>query len=144
MQHGEFLSEHFLLGLSLQFSSQHASVSSEPKSPASHSSSPSTLKLPQKLSSGSVKHLDDLANSTWIYKILSKKSMFFNYEIRPKICSVFQNVWSLDMTWKFFYNQWWFGSLCLRIFPITSLTFLMNRRLQGENFLLLTSYPDTE
>ena len=65
MQQGEFLSEHLALGLSLQFSSQQESVSSEPRRPASHSSSPSTLRLPQKLSSGSVKHRLDLAKRTW-------------------------------------------------------------------------------
>ena len=64
-QQGEFLSEHRALGLNLQFSSQHESVSSDPSKPASHSSSPSTRKFPQKLSSGSVKHLDDLASNTF-------------------------------------------------------------------------------
>ena len=64
-QHGEFLSEHFALDLSLQFSSQHESVSSDPRRPASHSSSPSTRRLPQKLSSGSVKHRVDFARRTF-------------------------------------------------------------------------------
>ena len=67
-QHGEFLSEHLAFVLNLQFSSQQASVSSDPRRPASHSSSPSTRRFPQKLSSGSVKHRDDLARSTFFDK----------------------------------------------------------------------------
>lgn len=63
-QQGEFLSEHLALGRNLQFSSQHESVSSDPRRPASHSSSPSTRKFPQKLSSGSVKQREDLAKRT--------------------------------------------------------------------------------
>lgn len=51
---------------SLQFLSQQASLSSVPNKPASHSSSPSTRKLPQKDSSGSEKHLPDLACNTFL------------------------------------------------------------------------------
>jgi len=65
-QHGEFLSLHAApwLRRSLQFLSQQASLSSVPSNPASHSSSPSTRKLPQKDSSGSEKQRPDLACST--------------------------------------------------------------------------------
>lgn len=51
---------------SLQFLSQHASLSSVPRSPASHSSSPSTRKFPQNDSSGSEKHRPDLACNTFL------------------------------------------------------------------------------
>lgn len=51
---------------SLQFLSQHESLSSVPKRPASHSSSPSTLKLPQNDSSGSEKQRPDLACRTFL------------------------------------------------------------------------------
>jgi len=51
---------------SLQFLSQHESLSSVPKRPASHSSSPSTLKLPQNDSSGSEKQRPDLACKTFL------------------------------------------------------------------------------
>lgn len=54
------------LRLSLQTLSQQASLSSVPNNPASHSSSPSTLKLPQNDSSGSEKHLPDFACSTFL------------------------------------------------------------------------------
>lgn len=65
-QHGEFLSLQTApwLRRSLQFLSQHASLSSVPKRPASHCSSPSTRKLPQNDSSGSEKQRPDLACST--------------------------------------------------------------------------------
>lgn len=62
-QHGEFLSLQTApwFFLSLQFLSQHISLSSVPSNPASHSSPPSTRKLPQKLSSGSEKQRPDFA-----------------------------------------------------------------------------------
>ncbi|MFN9942346.1 MAG: hypothetical protein ACK56I_23025 [bacterium] len=63
-QQGEFLSEQMLPSFSVQFSLQQGSRSSEPSRPASHSSSPSTRRLPQNDSSGSVKHRDDLASNT--------------------------------------------------------------------------------
>lgn len=65
-QQGEFLSLHKApwFRRSLQFLSQHASLSSVPRRPASHSSSPSTRKLPQNDSSGSEKHRPDFACST--------------------------------------------------------------------------------
>lgn len=50
--------------LNLQSLSQHGSLSSVPNKPASHSSSPSTRRFPQKLSSGSEKHRPDLACRT--------------------------------------------------------------------------------
>lgn len=50
--------------LSLQFLSQHESLSSVPNRPASHSSLPSTLRLPQNDSSGSEKQRADLACNT--------------------------------------------------------------------------------
>lgn len=52
------------LRLNLQSLSQQGSLSSVPKRPASHSSSPSTLRLPQKLSSGSEKQRPDFACNT--------------------------------------------------------------------------------
>lgn len=51
---------------SLQFLSQHKSLSSVPRRPASHSSSPSTLKFPQNDSSGSEKQRPDLACKTFL------------------------------------------------------------------------------
>lgn len=57
---------HIALLRSLQSLSQHASLSSVPSKPASHSSSPSTRKLPQKLSSGSEKQRPDLACNTFL------------------------------------------------------------------------------
>ena len=65
-QQGEFLSLHTApwLRRNLQFLSQHASLSSVPNNPASHSSSPSTRRFPQNDSSGSEKHLPDFAWST--------------------------------------------------------------------------------
>lgn len=65
-QHGEFLSLHMApwLRRSLQFLSQHESLSSVPSRPASHCSSPSTRKLPQNDSSGSEKQRPDLACRT--------------------------------------------------------------------------------
>jgi hypothetical protein len=51
---------------SLQFLSQQLSLSSVPKRPASHSSSPSTLKFPQNDSSGSEKQRPDLACKTFL------------------------------------------------------------------------------
>lgn len=66
LQQGEFLSLHMAptLRLRLQNLSQQGSESSEPKRPASHSSLPSTRKLPQKDSSGSVKQRPALASNT--------------------------------------------------------------------------------
>lgn len=51
---------------SLQFLSQQASLSSVPSNPASHSSSPSTRKLPQNDSSGSEKQRPDFACNTFL------------------------------------------------------------------------------
>lgn len=56
---------HIALGRNLQSLSQQISLSSVPNKPASHSSPPSTLRLPQKLSSGSEKQRPDLAWRTF-------------------------------------------------------------------------------
>ena len=88
MQHGEFLSEHLAFALSLQFSSQQESVSSDPKRPASHSSSPSTRRLPQNDSSGSVKQREDLAKRTCTKQTWSGYIKFNGREIP---------------TWQYFY-----------------------------------------
>lgn len=66
LQQGEFLSLHMAptFRLRLQNLSQQGSESSEPKRPASHSSLPSTRKLPQKDSSGSVKQRPAFASKT--------------------------------------------------------------------------------
>lgn len=57
---------HIAFGLSLQSLSQQISLSSVPNKPASHSSPPSTLKFPQKLSSGSEKQRPDFACRTFL------------------------------------------------------------------------------
>lgn len=71
--------------LNLQFLSQHGSSSS--MRPASHSSSPSTLKFPQNDSSGSEKHLPDLACKTLrIDRRLQGENLWKNKQIiRHKI-----------------------------------------------------------
>lgn len=66
-QQGEFLSLQTApwFRRNLQFLSQHASLSSVPKRPASHCSSPSTRRFPQKDSSGSEKQRPDFAWRTF-------------------------------------------------------------------------------
>lgn len=67
-QQGEFLSLQTAPWplRSLQFLSQHWSLSSVPNKPASHSSSPSTRKFPQNDSSGSEKQRPDFACKTFL------------------------------------------------------------------------------
>lgn len=66
LQQGEFLSLQTApwLRRKLQNLSQQLSLSSEPNNPASHSSFPSTRKLPQNDSSGSVKQRPAFASRT--------------------------------------------------------------------------------
>ena len=114
---------HMEFSLSLQFSSQQASLSSLPNSPASHSSSPSTRRLPQKLSSGSVKHREDLASRTFR---INRKEQGENLGGNYVICVV--------------------SSLVTLSFPISPTTTNPQHCERYEllsYLLLLTSYPDT-
>lgn len=104
-QHGEFLSLQTApwLRRSLQFLSQQASLSSVPRRPASHCSSPSTRRLPQKDSSGSEKHRPDLAWRTLRMERSEQGENFYvkRYRKREDISGSFQKRLLLNPTLLF-------------------------------------------